>query len=197
MSFFSKKTKITIHAFTRLVAQSIIEANPNNCQIIEESELFSNKEKEKIISELLYFRLVLMCFMLVFKGKFGSKHYDANEITEIIPPLVCMAFEDNGINKENALKESKQFFDRLQCYAELVEGMNDNATEEEVYFHFAQRFRDDVLGVDGDKLAERVEDEEYMLKHHEVFHYLTQIYHSDDELFKKGLKEFKFVEDYS
>ncbi len=197
MSLFSKKIKITIHAFTRMIAQYIIKAHHINCQLIEESESLSNKEKEKIISELLYFRLVLLYFMLLLKGKFGGKRYGESELIDILNLGVCLAFEDNGIDKENAQKRTEIFLDRLRYYTELVVGTDENAIEIEVnalYCNLVQRFRDVMLGVDGDKLAERVEDEEYMTKHHEVFHFVKQAYDLDENNFKNNLKEFKFVD---
>jgi hypothetical protein len=197
MSFFSKKTKITIHAFTRLVAQCIIKANPINCQLIEESEYLSSKEKENVISELLYFRLALLYFMLVFKGTFGSRNYDESELIDILIDGVCLAFEDNGIDKENAQKRTEIFRDKLQYYNELVIGTGEDPIEieaSETYYNLVQRFRDDMLGVDGDKLAERVEDEEYMTKHHEVFHFVKQVYDLDENNFNSNLKGFKFID---
>lgn len=180
-----------------MLTQCIIKANPINCQLIKESESLSNTEKEKIISELLYFRLVLLYFMLLFKRKFGGKNYDESELMEILSLGVCLAFEDNGINKKDAEKRTEIFLDKLQYYFELVLGTNENPIEieeNETYFHLVQRFRDDMLGVDGDKLAERVEDEKYMTKHHEVFHFVKQVYNLDENNFKKNLKEFKFVD---
>jgi hypothetical protein len=180
-----------------MIAQYIIKAHHINCQLIEESESLSNKEKEKIISELLYFRLVLLYFMLLLKGKFGGKRYGESELIDILNLGVCLAFEDNGIDKENAQKRTEIFLDRLRYYTELVVGTDENAIEIEVnalYCNLVQRFRDVMLGVDGDKLAERVEDEEYMTKHHEVFHFVKQAYDLDENNFKNNLKEFKFVD---
>ncbi len=196
MALFSKKTKITIHAFTRLLAQCIIKANPINCQIIEESESLCNKEKKKIVSELLYFRLVLLYFMLVFEGKFGSKHYDDSELIDIIHLGVCLAFEDDGIDKENAQHKTEIFMQRLLHYTTSTIGTSDDSVEikeDVVYCELVQRFRDDMLGVEKDKLGEMLNDEEFMLKHHDVLHYTKQLYDHDDNMFKQNFKEYKFV----
>ena len=196
MSLFSKKTKITIHAFTRLLAQCIIKANPINCQLIEKSESLSSKEKKKIISELLYFRLVLLYFMLLFERKFGGKEYNDGELIDILSLGACLAFEDSGIDKENAQKRTEIFLGKLQHYTELVLGNNEDAIviiETEVCFHLVERFVDNILGVDSDKLVEIFKDEKYMAKHHEVFHFAKQAYDLDDANFKTSLKGFKFV----
>ncbi len=196
MSLFSKKTKITIHAFTRLLAQCIIKANPINCQIIEENESLSDKETKKIISELLYFRLVLLYFMLVFEGKFGGKHYDDSELIDIIHLGVCLAFEDVGIDKENAQQKTQIFMQRLLHYTTSTIGTSEDSTEmkeDVIYCELVQRFRDDILGVENDKRGEMLNDEGFMLKHHEVFHYTKQLYDYDDNMFKQNFKEYKFI----
>jgi hypothetical protein len=196
MALFSKKSKITIHAFTRLLAQCIIKANPINYQIIEESESLSGKEKEKIVSELLYFRLVLLYFMLVFEGKFGGKHYDDSELIDIIHLGVCLAFEDDGIDKEDAQQRTEIFMQRLLHYTTSTIGTSEDSVEikeDEIYCELVQHFRDDILGVEKDKLVKMLEDEEFMLKHHEVFHYTKQLYDHDDNMFKQNFKEYKFV----
>ncbi len=100
---FSKKMKIPIHAFTRLLAQCIIKANPINCQIIEESESLSDKEKKKIVSELLYFRLVLLYFMMVFEGTFGGKFYDDHQCS----PIRCTLGTNRAIR--SSIKLTRDF----------------------------------------------------------------------------------------
>lgn len=92
---------------------------------------------------------------------------------------------------------SEIFLDKLQYYIELVLGTDKNPIEiegNETYYHHLQRFRDDMLGVNRDKLAERVENEEYMTKHHEVFHFVKQVYDLDENNFKKNFRECKFVD---
>ncbi len=192
----SKKIKIPIHAFTRLLAQCIMKANPINCQIIEESESLSDKEKKKIVSELLYFRLVLLYFMLVFEGTFGGKFYDDSELIDIIQLGVCLAFEDNGIDKENAQQRTEIFMQRLLHYTTSTIGTSEDSVEikeDVIHSELVQCFRDDILGVEKDKPGEMLNDEEFMLKHHEVFHYAKQLYDLDDNMFKQNFKEYEFV----
>lgn len=86
---------------------------------------------------------------------------------------------------------------KLLHYTSLVTGTGDEPVEikeDEVYCDLVQSFRDDILGVKKSKLGEMFKDEEFMLKHHEVFHYAKQTYDLDNNNFKKGLKEFKFVD---
>ena len=197
MSLFNKKTKITIHAFTRLLAQYIIKANSNNCQIIEESKSLSDKEKKKIVSELLYFRLVLLYFMLVFEAEFGGNHYDDSELIDIIHLGVCLAFEDVGIDKENAQQKTEIFMQRLLHYTTSTIGTSEDSTEineDEVFCELVQCFRDDILGVEKDNPGEMVKDKKFMLKHHEVYHYAKRLYDDDDNMFKQNLIEYKFVD---
>ena len=196
MSLFSKKTKITIHAFTRLLAQCIIKANPINCQLIEKSESLSSKEKKKIISELLYFRLVLLYFMLLFERRFGRKDYYESELMDILPLGLCLAFEDNGTSKKNAQERAEISMDRVQHYRELLESIDKDVVkgEEDVYFELVKRFVNDMFGVNEVELVERFNDKRFATKHHEVLHFVSQAYHLDDNNFKNNLKEFKFIE---
>ncbi|MAF20543.1 MAG: hypothetical protein CMI55_02580 [Parcubacteria group bacterium] len=136
--------------------------------------------------------------MLLFERRFGRKDYDESELTDILSLGVCLAFEDNGIDKENAQKRTEIFLGKLQYYSELVLGADTDEDaiviiETEVYSHLVEGFIDDVLEMDSDKLVEIFKDEEYMTKHHEVFYFAKQAYDLDDDNFRTSLKGFKFV----
>lgn len=177
--FFKSKGKVYLKEFLELYIQALVKSDVS----FPSSETI-RFDKEKFSVELLYFRLVVLYFLITEIEWFGKKRYDLGSVENLIAEAYALTLPEKEVKKVEAYRS------RLLSYViYLSKADKQRLKDRGIYFHLLMCFADLVVG-EGSHHDESFRDKRFV-----VFDFGKQIYRNDEKALRKMLKNFEFSDE--
>ena len=190
-SLFTPKEKIGFEPFTRFIVGELVKNKPLDLSIVDQDNVITVEEKDKIHAELEYFRVILLMFLLMYKETFWKKSYTSEEIGKAVGICYGLAYRDMGMDQANLEKKMETLNEKIDYYFNYISSIDEKDVEEKgVYFHLCSCFSDYILN----SATESYADPAFVSKKFTVFDIAKQTYQNSEIGFNTMIKGLEFTD---
>ena len=186
------KEKMNLGTFVRVVASTILKSDAGDISVVDTKNLLSKNERIEIKNEIEFFRLIILMFQLSEISRFGKKKFSSQELGQVFGIGVGLAYQDNGLSRDETEKKMDILSERIGYYTDAVEKTDQKELEAKgVFFYLIKYFTNLIIKFDVAKLREQ----QFQDKHFLVFELGKQVYRHDEKAFKNLIKNVKFLDE--